>query len=77
MTTANMSVREAFVKASSFLAEQGVAEASSCTELLLQHLLGGCTRTELLFRWWQEQMPEELVATWDQLVARKAAGEPL
>ncbi|OCT13083.1 protein-(glutamine-N5) methyltransferase, release factor-specific [Paenibacillus pectinilyticus] len=77
MTTRSMTVREAFVKASSFLGAQGVAEASSCTELLLQHLLGGCSRTELLFRWWQEPMPEELVATWDQLVARKAAGEPV
>lgn len=76
MPTAAKSVREAFVEASSFLGKLGVAEASSCVELLLQYLLG-CSRTELLFRWWQEQFPEELAETWSQLVARKAAGEPV
>ncbi|RTE09017.1 peptide chain release factor N(5)-glutamine methyltransferase [Paenibacillus whitsoniae] len=68
-------IREAYVQASSFLAGQGVAEAPACSELLLQHLLG-CSRTELLFRW-QEPFPEELAATWSQLIDRKAAGEPV
>ncbi|TXK76008.1 peptide chain release factor N(5)-glutamine methyltransferase [Paenibacillus sp. N3.4] len=68
-------IREAYVEASSFLGKLGVAEAASCVELLLQHLLG-CTRTELLFRF-QEQFPAELAERWRQLVERKAAGEPV
>ncbi|MEW9702358.1 peptide chain release factor N(5)-glutamine methyltransferase [Paenibacillus sp. SI8] len=75
MSTAGKSIREAYVEASSFLGQQGVAEAASCTELLLQHLLGW-SRTELLFRW-QEQLPAELAEPWHQLVERKAAGEPV
>ncbi|UKS26063.1 peptide chain release factor N(5)-glutamine methyltransferase [Paenibacillus sp. HWE-109] len=68
-------IREAYVEASSFLGKLGVAEAASCVELLLQHLLG-CTRTKLLFRF-QEQFPVELAESWRQLVERKAAGEPV
>ncbi|KQX60145.1 MULTISPECIES: peptide chain release factor N(5)-glutamine methyltransferase [unclassified Paenibacillus] len=75
MSTAAKSLREAFVEASSFLGKLGVAEAASCVELLLQHLLG-CSRTELLFRF-PEQFPAELAETWRQLVERKAAGEPV
>ncbi|NOU71476.1 peptide chain release factor N(5)-glutamine methyltransferase [Paenibacillus sp. LMG 31458] len=75
MSTAAKSLREAFVEASSFLGKLGVAEAASCVELLLQHLLG-CSRTELLFRF-PEQFPVELAETWRQLVERKAAGEPV
>ncbi|NRF95172.1 peptide chain release factor N(5)-glutamine methyltransferase [Paenibacillus frigoriresistens] len=75
MSTAAKSIREAFVEASSFLGKLGVAEAASCVELLLQHLLG-CSRTELLFRF-PEQFPVELAEKWSQLVERKAAGEPV
>lgn len=75
MPTASMTIREAYAEASSFLAAHGVAEATSCAELLLQHLLGW-SRTELLFRW-QEQLPPELADAWRQLVERKAAGEPV
>ncbi|GGA16270.1 release factor glutamine methyltransferase [Paenibacillus marchantiophytorum] len=75
MPTAAITIREAYVEASSFLGKLGVAEAASCVELLLQHLLG-CTRTELLFRF-QEQFPVELAESWRQLVERKAAGEPV
>ncbi|MDD9271986.1 peptide chain release factor N(5)-glutamine methyltransferase [Paenibacillus sp. GCM10023248] len=70
-----MTIREAYAEASSFLGKLGVAEAASCVELLLQHLLG-CSRTELLFRF-QEQFPAELADSWRQLVERKAAGEPV
>lgn len=75
MSTAAKSIREAFVEASSFLGKLGVAEAASCVELLLQHLLS-CSRTELLFRF-PEQFPVELAEKWSQLVERKAAGEPV
>lgn len=75
MPTAAKSIREAFVEASSFLGKLGVAEAASCVELLLQHLLS-CSRTELLFRF-PEQFPVELAEKWRQLVERKAAGEPV
>lgn len=75
MLTASKTIREAYVEASSFLGKLGVAEAASCVELLLQHLLG-CSRTELLFRF-QEQFPAELEGAWRQLVERKAAGEPV
>ncbi|MDQ0872218.1 release factor glutamine methyltransferase [Paenibacillus sp. V4I3] len=75
MPTAAKSLREAFVEASSFLGKLGVAEAASCVELLLQHLLS-CSRTELLFRF-PEQFPVELAEKWRQLVERKAAGEPV
>ncbi|MBP1992574.1 peptide chain release factor N(5)-glutamine methyltransferase [Paenibacillus eucommiae] len=70
-----MTIREAYVEASSFLAEQGVGESGSCAELLLQHLLGW-SRTELFLRW-QEQLPLELADAWSQLISRKAAGEPV
>lgn len=75
MPTASMTIREAYAEASSFLGKLGVAEAASCVELLLQHLLG-CNRTELLFRF-QEQFPAELAEEWRQLLERKAAGEPV
>lgn len=68
-------IREAYVEASSFLAEQGIADSGSCTEILLQHLLGW-SRTQLLLHW-QEQLPLELADAWRQLIARKAAGEPV
>jgi release factor glutamine methyltransferase len=71
----HLTIREAYVEASSFLAEQGVADSAGCTDLLLQHLLGW-SRTELLFRW-QEQLPPELADRWRQLINRKAAGEPV
>ncbi|MNH98077.1 Release factor glutamine methyltransferase [compost metagenome] len=70
-----VTIREAYVEASSFLAGQGVADSASCTNILLQHLLGW-SRTELLLRW-QEQLPVELAEPWRQLVERKAAGEPV
>jgi release factor glutamine methyltransferase len=71
----DVTIREAYVEASSFLAAQGVADSASCTEILLQHLLGW-SRTQLLLHW-QEQLPLELTDAWRQLIVRKAAGEPV
>jgi release factor glutamine methyltransferase len=70
-----LTIREAYVEASSFLRQHEIAEAASCTELLLQHLLG-LSRSELLLNW-QEPFPQEQEKLWKQLLERKAAGEPV
>ncbi|GIP35534.1 peptide chain release factor N(5)-glutamine methyltransferase [Paenibacillus sp. J2TS4] len=69
------SIREAYMRASSFLKEQGVSEAAACTELLLQHVLGW-DRTKLLLSW-PESFPVERLAEWREMITRKAAGEPV
>nr|WP_240762924.1 peptide chain release factor N(5)-glutamine methyltransferase [Paenibacillus thalictri] len=68
-------IREAFVKASSFLQSCDIGEAASNAELLLQHLLG-VDRTGLFFRW-SEPFPAGKEEAWDELLHRKAAGEPV
>ncbi|MDF2960920.1 MAG: SAM-dependent methyltransferase [Paenibacillus sp.] len=70
-----LTIREAYVEASSFLQGHLVQEAASCAELLLQHVLGW-SRSELLLRW-NELFPVEQMADWQQLLQRKAAGEPV
>jgi len=70
-----LTIREAYVEASSFLQGHEVSEASNCAELLLQHLLGW-SRSEMLLRW-QEMFPVELEGQWYELLKRKAAGEPV
>ncbi|GIP40924.1 release factor glutamine methyltransferase [Paenibacillus sp. J31TS4] len=68
-------MKEAYLQASSFLEKQGVPEAASCAELLLQHLMGW-SRTAFLLNL-EEPFPEERHAEWTGLLARKAAGEPV
>ncbi|WP_409343711.1 peptide chain release factor N(5)-glutamine methyltransferase [Paenibacillus sp. MBLB4367] len=68
------SIREAYLKASSFLRDKGVADSAANAELLLQHALG-LDRTSLLLRW-SEPFPAEREAVWCELLDRKAAGEP-
>lgn len=70
-----LTIREAYVEASSFLQGQQVSEASNCAELLLQYLLGW-SRSEMLLRW-HEMFPVELAGQWQELLKRKAAGEPV
>ncbi|WP_282938730.1 peptide chain release factor N(5)-glutamine methyltransferase [Paenibacillus sp. RC67] len=70
-----LTIREAYVEASSFLQGYDVSEASNCAELLIQHLLGW-NRSEMLFRW-HEMFPVELEKQWHELLERKAAGEPV
>ncbi|MFE5324179.1 peptide chain release factor N(5)-glutamine methyltransferase [Paenibacillus sp. NPDC056579] len=70
-----LTIREAYVKASSFLQGYDVLEAAHCAELLLQHLFGW-SRSELLLRW-QEMFPVERQGEWEALLQRKAAGEPV
>lgn len=69
------SIREAFQEASSFLRGAGVAEPESCAMLLLEHLLG-IGRSELLLRW-PEPFPAAQEAAWQELLRRKASGEPV
>lgn len=69
------SIREAYVKASSFLKQRAVRDAEVCAELLLQHLLGW-SRSELLLHW-QEPFPATREAEWNALLQRKAEGEPV
>lgn len=70
-----LTIREAYVEASSFLLQHGASEAASSAELLLQDLLG-LTRSEMLLSW-QEPFPQELEARWRELLARRASGEPV
>jgi release factor glutamine methyltransferase len=67
-------IREAYAEASSFLSGQGVADAASNAELLLQHLLGW-GRSEFLMRM-GEPFPAAEEARWRRLLERKAGGEP-
>jgi len=69
-----ITIREAFVKASSFLAAKGIEEPAFIAELLLRHVLGW-ERAEYLLRW-NEPLPEALRDRWLDVLARKAAGEP-
>ncbi|MCU6793007.1 peptide chain release factor N(5)-glutamine methyltransferase [Paenibacillus sp. WQ 127069] len=70
-----LTIREAYVEASSFLLQHGASEAANSAELLLQDLLG-LTRSEMLLSW-QEPFPQEQEARWRELLARRASGEPV
>lgn len=68
-------IREAYVQASSFLRERGIMEPESNARQLAEHVLG-LTRTELLLRF-ADPFPQEALAAWQEVLNRKAAGEPL
>jgi release factor glutamine methyltransferase len=70
-----LTIREAYMEASSFLRHNGASEAEGSADLLLQHLLG-LSRSELLLRW-QEPFPQERIAGWSELLERRATGEPV
>ena len=70
-----MTVREAFMRASSFLGERGVSEAPASSELLLQHVLG-VTRTRLLAIW-SDPMDEDAFEKLWALLQRRVSGEPV
>lgn len=75
MNNRPVTIREAYVQASSFLEKHRVEDGKSCAEILLQHVLGW-TRSELLLNW-QDPFPEEKEQDWQVLLARKAAGKPV
>jgi release factor glutamine methyltransferase len=70
----HVTIREAYVEASSFLRERGLAEPESNAELLLMHLLG-VNKTALLLGW-RDAFPPEREDAWRDMLMRKAAGEP-
>lgn len=70
-----MTVREAFVRASSFLGERGVSEAPASSELLLQHVLG-ISRAKLLTIWSDPIDGDRFDEFWT-LLQRRASGEPV
>lgn len=70
-----LTIREAYVEASSFLRQHGASAAESSADLLLQHLLGH-SRSELLLSW-QEPFPQEREVQWRELLERRAMGEPV
>ncbi|OXM86424.1 peptide chain release factor N(5)-glutamine methyltransferase [Paenibacillus rigui] len=70
-----LTLREAFIEASSFLDRHQVMEPAHCAQLLLEHLLG-LTRSELLLRW-SDMFPVEHWGQWNNMLERKAAGEPV
>jgi release factor glutamine methyltransferase len=75
MDIAGQTIREAYVQASSFLRERGIMEPESNARQLAEHVLG-LTRTELLLRF-ADPFPLEALAAWQEVLNRKAAGEPL
>lgn len=70
-----ITIREAFMRASSFLRERGVEDHAASAELLLQHVLG-VTRTRLLSVWSDPMEQDAFDALW-ALLQRRAAGEPV
>lgn len=73
--TLPLSIREASMKAASLLKEEAVEEPRNNAELLLMHLLN-IDRAALL-RDGGDPFPSEKLADWEQLVRRKALGEPV
>lgn len=69
-----VTIREAWVQASSFLAENGVDDAGHHAELLLRHVLG-MERTAYLVAL-TEQLPEDAVAVFEEAISRRSTGEP-
>lgn len=70
-----LTLREAYIEASSFLDRHQVMEPAHCAQLLLEHLLG-LSRSELLLRW-SDMFPVEHWDQWNNMLKRKAAGEPV
>lgn len=70
----DLNISEARREASSFLAARGVAEPESNAELLLRHVLGleGAAYLAAL----RNPFPLEHKAEWEEVIRRKAAGEP-
>lgn len=73
--TPEMTIREAWMQASSFLRGREIEDGESSAEWLLEHVLE-CTRSELFMRW-NEPFPAEMLGRWRRLLERRAAGEPV
>lgn len=74
--TPELTLREAWMKASSFLRAQRISQdANRVAEWLLLDVLD-CDRSEWFLRW-DEPFPRELWGEWKRKLERKAAGEPV
>lgn len=73
--TLPLTIREASMRAVSLLKEEAVEEPRNNAELLLMHLLH-IDRAALL-RDGGDPFPEAKLAEWEELVRRKALGEPV
>jgi release factor glutamine methyltransferase len=72
--TPKLTIREAYVEASSFLSACGVTEPQRSAQLLLEHVLqleGAAYYMAL-----PEQFPAERREAWERAVSRRGAGEP-
>lgn len=69
-----VTIREAWLRAASFLAANGVDDARHHAELLLRHVLdiGHAAYLAAL----TDVIPSEVVPAWETAVTRRAAGEP-
>ncbi|OAB43026.1 peptide chain release factor N(5)-glutamine methyltransferase [Paenibacillus glacialis] len=72
--TPKQSIRGAFAEASSFLTQCGVLEPQRNAQLLLEHVLG--LSSTAYYMMLPEPFPEAAIAAWEDVVTRKAAGEP-
>ncbi|PYI51117.1 peptide chain release factor N(5)-glutamine methyltransferase [Paenibacillus flagellatus] len=70
-----VTIREACLRASSFLRDCGVDDHASSAEWLLQHALG-LDRSDFLMRW-GEPFPMERHEAWRRMLERRAQGEPV
>ncbi|WP_116188248.1 peptide chain release factor N(5)-glutamine methyltransferase [Paenibacillus taihuensis] len=70
-----MTIADVCLQAAAMLKECGIMEPRSNAELLLLHVLG-MDRAALL-RDWRELFPPQHYKRWRELLARKAAGEPV
>ncbi|GBG08230.1 putative protein-(glutamine-N5) methyltransferase, release factor-specific, partial [Paenibacillus agaridevorans] len=70
-----MTLRQACVKAGSWLKANGVEDGRSHAERLLLHVLE-MDRAALLLAW-NELLPPDKGEEWQALVCRRATGEPL
>lgn len=71
----SLTIREAYIQASSFLTKHQVIDPGICVEVMLQKLLQ-MDRTTLLFSW-DQMFPVEQWGYWQQWLQRRASGEPV
>ena len=70
-----MTVRELISSGAALLAEAGVEDSRLDAELLYDHITG-LDRTHRILQY-REEVTEEIVETYSEILARRAAGEPL
>lgn len=75
MNGQQLTIREAFLEASSLLEAKGIQESRRIAELLLCHLLGWSRST--FYMQWEEVFPLDQWSIWQGMLARKMNGEPL